>query len=183
MKIELRGERVLLRPLRADELETVWQARVDDESAPWMSTPEAYERLRERVASSGRFVDGWLDLGIESDGRLVGEIDARHPPRSMPEGVFELGISLFDVHDRGRGLGTDAIRLLTRHLFDREGARRVQASTWVENRAMRRVFEKLGFVEEGVLRAYMPSERGRDDYVLYAITRDDLARSPVSLSA
>jgi RimJ/RimL family protein N-acetyltransferase len=174
--INLRGERVLLRPLRDEELETVWQARLSDESAPWMSTPQAYERLRERVANSGHFVDGWLDLGIESEGRLVGEIDARRPPRTMPEGVFELGISLFDAGDRGRGLGTEAIRLLTRHLFEREGARRVQASTWIENHAMRRVFEKLGFVEEGVLRSYMPSERGRDDYVLYAITDGERAR-------
>jgi RimJ/RimL family protein N-acetyltransferase len=171
--ITLRGETVLLRPLKEEELETVWKARVDDETAPWMSTPQAYERLRERIANSGQFVDGWLDLGIESAGRLVGEVDARRPPRTMPEGVFELGISLFDVSDRGRGLGTDAVRLLTRYLFDREEARRVQASTWVGNRAMRRVLEKLGFLEEGVLRSFMPSERGRDDYVLYAIVDAD----------
>jgi RimJ/RimL family protein N-acetyltransferase len=174
--IELRGERVLLRPLRQEELDTVWQARLNDETAPWMSTPEAYDRLRERVANSGGFVDGWLDLGIETAGRLVGELDARHPPRSMPDGVFEVGISLFDVADRGRGLGTEAVRLLTCYLFDRERAQRVQGSTWVENHAMRRVFEKLGFVEEGVLRSYMPSERGRDDYVLYAILDTDRSR-------
>jgi len=91
----------------------------------------------------------------------------------MPQGVYELGISLFETGDRGRGLGTDAIRLLTRHLFRHEEADRVQASTWVENRAMRRVFQKLGFTEEGILRSYMPSERGRDDYVMYAITKWD----------
>jgi RimJ/RimL family protein N-acetyltransferase len=171
--ISLAGDHVVLRPLQPHELEIVWQARLADDTAPWMSTPQAYERLRQRVADSGRFVDGWLDLGIEADGRLVGEIDARQPPRSMPEGVYELGISLFETSDRGRGLGTDAVRLLTRHLFENESAERVQASTWVENRAMRRVFEKLGFTEEGILRAYMPSERGRDDYVLYAVTKAD----------
>jgi RimJ/RimL family protein N-acetyltransferase len=174
--IRLQGEHVLLRPLRGEELDVVWQARVNDDTAPWLSTPQAYERLRQRIANSGEFVDGWLDLGIETGGRLVGEVDARHPPRTMPEGVFELGISLFEVTDRGRGLGTEAIRLITRYLFEREDARRVQASTWVENHAMRRVFEKLGFVEEGVLRSFMPSERGRDDYVLYAIVHADRAR-------
>jgi RimJ/RimL family protein N-acetyltransferase len=172
--ISLDGERVSLRPLRGEELERVWDARLNDDTAPWMSTPQAYERLKERVANSGRFVDGWLDLGIESDGRLVGEIDARQPPRSMPQGVYELGISLFETGDRGRGLGTEAVRLLTRHLFEDEEADRVQASTWVENRAMRRVFQKLGFTEEGVLRSFMPSARGRDDYVMYAITKADV---------
>jgi RimJ/RimL family protein N-acetyltransferase len=174
--IRLQGEHLVLRPLREEELDTVWQARVNDETAPWLSTPQAYERLRQRIANSGEFVDGWLDLGIEIGGRLVGEVDARHPPRTMPEGVFELGISLFDVTDRGRGLGTEAIRLITRYLFEREDARRVQASTWVENHAMRRVFEKLGFVEEGVLRSFMPSGRGRDDYVLYAIVHADRSK-------
>jgi RimJ/RimL family protein N-acetyltransferase len=174
--ITLEGEKLLLRPLRGEELETVWEARVNDEAAPWMSTPQAYERLRRRIANSGQFVDGWLDLGIEVEGRLVGEIDARQPPRSMPEGVFELGISLFDVADRGQGLGTEAVRLLTRHLFETEDAERVQASTWVGNTAMRRVFEKLGFAEEGVMRAFMPSERGRDDFVLCAIVRADRSR-------
>ena len=143
--ISLEGDRVSLRPLQPDELETVWDARLGDDTAPWMSTPQAYERLKQRVANSGHFVDGWLDLGIECEGRLVGEIDARQPPRSMPQGVYELGISLFETSDRGRGLGTDAIRLLTRYLFEHEEAARVQASTWVENTAMRRVFEKLGF--------------------------------------
>ena len=170
----LEGERVSLRPLREEELETIWQARLNDDTAPWMSTPQAYERLKRRVANSGSFVDGWLDLAIEADGRLVGEIDARQPPRSLPQGVFELGISLFETADRGRGLGTDAIRLMTRYLFEHEEAARVQASTWVGNTAMRRVFLKLGFTEEGVLRSFMPSARGRDDYVMYAITEGEL---------
>jgi RimJ/RimL family protein N-acetyltransferase len=38
---------------------------------------------------------------------------------------------------------------------------------------MRRVLEKLGFVNEGTLRAFFPAENGRDDYVLYALTRSD----------
>jgi RimJ/RimL family protein N-acetyltransferase len=49
----------------------------------------------------------------------------------------------------------------------------VQASTAADNTAMRRVLEKLGFAYEGTLRAFMPSENGRDDYVLYAVTRSD----------
>jgi RimJ/RimL family protein N-acetyltransferase len=167
--ITLRGDSVVLRPVREDELELLWEARA---GAP----PQAHERLRERVASSGTFVDGWLDLGIETGGRLVGEVDARQSTRTMPEGVFEVGISVFDAADRGRGLGTEAVRLLTGYLFDGQRAERVQASTWVENRAMRRVLEKLGFVEEGVLRSFMPSERGRDDYVLYALVQAERAK-------
>ena len=39
---------------------------------------------------------------------------------------------------------------------------------------MRRVFELLGFREEGVMRGFMPAARGRRaDYVLYAVLRDE----------
>jgi RimJ/RimL family protein N-acetyltransferase len=53
----------------------------------------------------------------------------------------------------------------------------VQASTAPGNAAMRRVLEKLGFTEEGTLRGYMPAREGREDYVLYALTRSDWERS------
>ncbi len=138
-----------------------------------MPTRGARERMRRRIANSGRLVGGWLDLAIDAEGSLVGEIDARHPPRAMPPGVFELGIALFDEEVRGRGYGTEAIALLTAHLFAELGAERVQASTAVDNSAMRRVFEKLGFAKEGVMRSYMPAGESRDDYVLYAVTRAD----------
>ena len=37
----------------------------------------------------------------------------------------------------------------------------MQAGTWVENTAMRRVLEKLGYHCEGVMREFMPADEGR----------------------
>jgi len=158
----LRGRLVTLRPFRSEELPAFAQSR-----------PHARrERLKQRVAHSGELVDGLLDLAIEAEGRLVGDIGARHPPESSPPGVFDVGIELFRAADRGRGLGREALGLLTGHLFDSGLAERVQGSTAVWNAPMRRVFELLGYVEEGVMRSFMPSRAGsREDYVLYGVTR------------
>jgi RimJ/RimL family protein N-acetyltransferase len=41
---------------------------------------------------------------------------------------------------------------------------------------MQRVFEKLGFHAEGVMRSFMPAGQGRDDYVMYALTLADWAK-------
>jgi RimJ/RimL family protein N-acetyltransferase len=41
---------------------------------------------------------------------------------------------------------------------------------------MRRVLEGLGFVHEGTLRAFMPGPDGREDYAMYAVTREEWAR-------
>jgi RimJ/RimL family protein N-acetyltransferase len=169
----LRGERVVLRALAIDELDELIAGRAKVADMPKDTSPGARDRLRRRVENSGRFADGWLDLAIEVEGRLVGDIDARRWERATPPGNFEIGLSFFDLADRGRGYGSEAVSLLTGHLFDAHEAERVQAGTWVENTAMRRVLENVGFAFEGIMRAFMPSVRGRDDYALYAITRAD----------
>jgi ribosomal-protein-alanine N-acetyltransferase len=166
----LRGSLVTLRPLRAEEFELMRDAHA--RLSPFDPPDETKDhRLRERIERSGRLVDGMFDLGIEAEGRLIGDVGARCGRSVLPPGVFEFGIEIYEETDRGKGYGADAVRLLTDHLREGLGAQRVQASTAVDNVAMRKVLERLGYVEEGTLRGFMPSEGGgRDDYVLYALT-------------
>jgi RimJ/RimL family protein N-acetyltransferase len=167
---------VTLRPFRPDEVDVVWEARKRRATPTSPITPGARRAIQRHVERSGRLYDGFLRLAIDLDGRLVGEIDARCPANAFPPGVFEIGIELYADGDRSRGYGTEALRLLVDRLFAHEGAERVQASTASANTPMRRVLEKLGFVYEGTLRGFMPSDDGRDDFVLYAITRGDWAK-------
>ena len=169
--IELRGERVTVRPLRPEEFD-----RVIEDSLPawvaWGTDPQvARGKIRDRLERSGELTGHGLDLGIELDGRLVGGVQARAD--SLPSGAFELGIGLFDERDRRRGVGRDAIALLTAHLFDSLGARRVQITTDVANEGMRRVAERTGFAHEGDLRAFWPEDDGDHDYAMYGMTRAD----------
>jgi RimJ/RimL family protein N-acetyltransferase len=164
--VKLRGERVVLRPFRRDELDEA--LRQINASTTRVGGAISRERLAERIKRSGRFVRGRLDLAVEADGALVGTIEARAPEGAMPPGVCELGIELAS-EIRGRGIGTEAVSLLARHLLA-NGFSRVQASTDVDNAAMRRALEKAGFRLEGTLRRYMPAGDGRTDYALYAVT-------------
>ncbi len=156
-------------------------ARAREQEAGSMGFPDAFgpaERaeLRERIERSGEFDGTELLLGIQIDGRLAGEMQARQPRMGLPPGVFELGVDLWDPADRGHGIGATALTLLLARLFEHEGAHRVQITTDVDNVAMRRLAERLGFAFEGVMRSFMPSLDGPRDYALYAITRDDHER-------
>jgi RimJ/RimL family protein N-acetyltransferase len=162
----------VLRPLRLDELGTIVQAQARLYAFVEESGDAVEQRLRTRIEHSGRLVEGWLDLGIEAEGRLVGDITARNPRNAFPPGVFEIGITLFDTADRGKGYGREATELMTTHLFEEGDAGRVQATTALDNVAMRRVLEALGFVQEGTLQAFMPGPDGREDYAMYAVSRE-----------
>jgi RimJ/RimL family protein N-acetyltransferase len=130
--------------------------------------------MRKRILASGRWVHGSLDLAIETNGRLIGDVQARMGAgQRLPPGVVELGVDLYDPEQRGKGYGAEAVALLTTWLFERGIADRVQASTAVGNRPMRRVLEKLGFTFEGVMRGFMPVGDGRADFALYGVTRTE----------
>jgi RimJ/RimL family protein N-acetyltransferase len=168
---ELRGDHVLLRAFRTDEVDTALE-RMQTIPASELNEEAARERL-ERLERSGER-NGWeIMFAVEADGRLVGDVQGRCPRLAMPPGVWELGIELWDEADRGRGIGRETIALLSSHLFDDEDAIRVQATTDVENVAMRRVLEALGFHFEGILRGFMPDPAGPRDYAMYGVTRSD----------
>lgn len=151
--VTIQGDRVVLRPFRPEELDAWVASRSASAGDPTVNPagPPDPERLRERVERSGRMRGGWIDLAIQVDGRLAGEIGTYAEPGVTPvPGTFFIGIGLFDPADRGHGVGTEAVRLLCDWLFSAAAAVRVESSTAVTNTAMRRVFERLGFVHEGV---------------------------------
>jgi len=151
--VVIRGEWVVLRPFHQEELDEWHRARMAsaDDRTQFPVGPPDPERLRERVERSGELHHGALDLAVEVDGRLIGEIGTyAEPGRTMWPGLFFLSIALFRPEDRGRGLGTDAVRVLCDWLFRSAGAERIESSTAVTNTGMRSVFEKLGFGLEGV---------------------------------
>ena len=175
--VTLRGSHCLLRAFRQDELGELIAARAASESIAGPREPggRLREQLRRRIERSARVLNGWLEFAIEVDGRLAGDVQARSGRRMLPPGVWELGIDLYGTGNRGKGVGGEAVALITEHLFTVEGAGRVQATTDVANAPMRAVLRRLGFTEEGVLRGFMADAAPdglRHDYVMAGVTRD-----------
>ena len=169
-RVRLEGSGVALRALRSEDLEPVLGSLL-----PWVTdgAPERdiRENLRSRIAVSGTMTEREILLGIEVGGRLIGDVQARHD--AGPKGVFELGITVFEEANRGKGYGRVSIALLASHMFETEGAHRLQLTTDTANGPMRAVMERLGFELEGVLRGYWPTADGFRDYAMYGMTKSD----------
>jgi RimJ/RimL family protein N-acetyltransferase len=156
--VELAGTRVLLRAMARGDI----AALAEDEAHR--------ERLQQQLKRSPTLDDGgFLGFVVVCDGTVVGDIQARAPKHGFPPGTCEIGITLFP-DARGRGFGLEAVTLFTGYLL-REAMDRVQASTAVDNVAMRTVLKRAGYEFEGVLRSFAPGEDGREDYAMYAAVR------------
>jgi ribosomal-protein-alanine N-acetyltransferase len=87
-------------------------------------------------------------------------------------GLAEIGYALSSDF-QGRGIMAAALGVLLPDLFLRTTVERIEARCALGNVGSQRVLEKLGFVREGLLRAYFALHGRRVDHHLYALLRTD----------
>ena len=90
---------------------------------------------------------------IERDGdRFIGTL--RVSQLNWRTRTADIGILIGERDSWGKGIGTDAISTICSFLFGRLGIRRLTAGLMGVNPGMQKVFERLGFVQEGVFRGH-----------------------------
>jgi aminoglycoside 6'-N-acetyltransferase len=149
----LRGERVLLRPVREDDAAPLLALLTEPGVAVWWPGWDAARVRRDLIGEQ----EWEVVLAIEVDGALVGmllvgeeeEPDYRHA---------SLDIALATEH-QGRGIGPEAMRLAIGHLIAERGHHRFTIDPAAANERAIRAYERLGFKPVGVMRRY---ERGAD---------------------
>jgi aminoglycoside 6'-N-acetyltransferase len=168
----LRGDHIVLRPLRADDVEPVSEIQSQPEVARWWGPPS--EELRRQA--EGRSEE--KALAIELNGELVGLI--QYHEENEPD-FRHASIDLFLAeHLHGRGLGTDAVRTMARYLIEERGHHRLTIDPAADNVAAVRAYEKVGFRPVGRMREYWRSPDGTwHDGLLMDLVAGDLgALSP-----
>jgi ribosomal-protein-alanine N-acetyltransferase len=106
------------------------------------------------------------NLAIDVDGEAAGAIGyvaGTDVERYSAEVGYWLGEPFW-----GRGIVTEALVLLTRHLFGTPNMLRLFALPFADNAASARVLEKAGYVREGILRASSVKYGQPRDQAIYA---------------
>jgi aminoglycoside 6'-N-acetyltransferase len=164
----LRGRSIVLRPLRANDVERVAEIQAEPGVARWWGPPNEEELCRQADGSD----DEAKALAIERQGELVGLI--QYHEENEPD-FRHAGIDVFlTERAQGHGLGTDAVRTLARYLIDERGHHRLTIDPAADNAAAIRVYEKVGFRTVGVMREYWRSQDGtwRDSLLMDLLARE-----------
>lgn len=113
-----------------------------------------------------------------ASGRLLGSI-ARHGTTGR-HAVFGYWLA---PEARGRGIATRALRLLVAWTLETTAVVRLELFTDPDNDASGRVAERVGFVREGIRRAWDQDRDGRPrDAVFYVRVRGDDPLDPAPLA-
>jgi diamine N-acetyltransferase len=151
--VNVGGERVALGPL-SRKLVSLYQAWMNDIATQgWAGYPERpeplsdermevwYERAatdQDRMYFTIYEVDSWRSMGF----CVLRDIDLKNR-------TAEFGLTIGDPADRGKGYGTEAVKLLLDLAFTGLGLNNVQLEVFEFNHAGLRAYQKAGFKEIG----------------------------------
>ncbi len=156
-KPTIEGGLVVLRPFRDGDVDRIAEILSDPEvralTGSVETTAEAHERqevddrLRDWYATRNDQVDR-LDLAIEerSSGLLVGEVVLNEVDLDARTANLRV---LVGPQGRGKGIGTEAVGLMTAYGIERVGLRRITLEVFDHNPRGRRVYENVGYTATG----------------------------------
>lgn len=149
----LTGSTVRLREPRPSDIEDRQRCARDPEFLRMMGEaagpagPTTADEARAWYEAVRRSPFGWA---IERDGRCIGAISLENIKEHDRRASLSIGI--FDPAARDRGAGSEAVRLVLRFAFDQIDLHRVGLRVYAFNHRAIHVYERLGFVHEGVER-------------------------------
>jgi [ribosomal protein S5]-alanine N-acetyltransferase len=129
---------------------------------PWVNDPKVIENLTIHKPMSLAAEEAFIEtmnrhehdvvFGIcrRDTDALIGVAGLHQVDEHNRQGMF--GIFLGDAKNRGKGYGTEATVLVTRYAFEMLNLNRVWLYVFEFNKRAIRVYERVGFEKEGLLR-------------------------------
>lgn len=172
----LRGKAIALRPVRQGDLDELYERHIDianrGEFFPVSIVSESEFRRRFQDTGFWSKNEGML-LVTDGAGSILGHIEFFQTVNYLDE--LELSYQIYDVVERGRGLMTEAVRLLVCYLFEHLKVNRIRLIIHPDNLASRRVAQKCGFTHEGTARGAWYHRGQNHDVDVYAILRHEVS--------
>lgn len=148
----LHGTATTLRPVQPQDAQRLTEILATPEVARWWPGFDAARVDSDLINATDTKV-----FAVEADGQVVGSIQYVEEP-SVEYRHASIDVFL-DPAWHGKGLGTDAVRTLARHLVHDRGHHRLAIDPAADNERAIRTYRRVGFREVGVMRRY---ERGPD---------------------
>ena len=168
--LELKTERLLLRPFRPRDVDDAFEVASDPEWARYLEGPQFRQDAERWVAR--QLLASWdtnPSWAIELSGRVIGNVALRiDETNESAEIKYAIGREHW-----GQGPAPEAVLVVMEWAYDERGLARIWARADVRNKRSWRVMEKLGMTREGVLRSHVRDRDGRANLAYYGLLREE----------
>ena len=147
----------------------------------WINNPENNQFLHYNIPISVSGTEEWFDSHIddadrydavmEADGVPVGTIGLLSIDRKNCKAEYYIAMGETDY--KGKGVAKEASRLILQYGFEELGLNRIYLFTEIENIVAQKLFEKVGFTREGLIRQDIISHGKYVDRVVYGYLKED----------
>ncbi|WP_213423773.1 GNAT family N-acetyltransferase [Bhargavaea massiliensis] len=178
--ITLKGEKIILRVLTDDDALAMtnlvsrnkhyWSVYEPRHDSSYYTVGVQREKIRESLQQLREKREYSFGIFRAEDGRLIGHISL-YGLKRLPFLSAFVGYSV-DQGEAGRGIATEALKLVLKFGFERAGLHRIEAYVSPRNQGSVRVLEKAGMQREGLLRQLLFINGVWEDHYLYAILED-----------
>jgi diamine N-acetyltransferase len=171
----LKGAHIYLRALEPSDLEFLYH--LENDPGIWeisgTITPYSKHVLRQYLENAQRDIYDVKQLRLAictNDDTLVGLIDLfDFDPKNHRAGI---GIVVCEPLERNKGVGSEAIALLTDFAFSSLDLRQIFANVGADNKASIHLFKKMGFQEVGIKKDWIFLNGSYKDEILFQKIRD-----------
>lgn len=164
----IRGEQIYMRPITEEDTELVvaWRNQSDVMKnfiyRKPLSVEEHQRWLREKVGTGQvhQFIVCMMEDSRPIGSMYLQKFEEEH--RRAESGAF-----IGDTSSRGRGVGTEALKLLNMYGFKELGLHKISARILAYNKASLRFVEKTGYKQEAYLKDELFLDGRYEDLVLF----------------
>ncbi|MGE7921174.1 GNAT family N-acetyltransferase [Viridibacillus sp. NPDC093762] len=178
--MHLENERIYLRTLQESDAPIMLQITTNEEirfmtgTKPNFNLNQIKAHINNINNDSSRYD---FAICLKDNDQMIGELSIFEIDEENNKAGFRISMSSIEL--TGKGYGTEAIIIVLRFVFEELKLNRLQLEVFSHNLRGIRVYEKVGFVKEGVLRESLYYNGTYSDEIIMAILRKDYENLPL----
>jgi len=179
--VSIQGEKCYIRTFQEKDAQSLtglvsrnkyfWSTYEPLQRPEYYKVDAQYKKIQESLYlmdSKREFTFGIYELRTNN---LIGHI-ALYAVKRLPYSSAFVGYAMDEIYI-GKGIVTEAVKMVVRFAFEQVGLHRVEAYVSTQNSASIRVLEKSGFQREGLLRKLLYINGQWVDHYMYACLEDE----------